>query len=154
MMVPKFILLGCLILITVSTIECEKNSKILKAIAINTAIGVDCSSVNVTCFNGGSCLYGVCMYKKYFNSFLLRNITNMFCFFLRCPQGYTGSLCETRTLCASMPCLNGGICVVINDSYVCTCQPGFYGQNCQDDLHSNCALALCANGASCYKGKC
>ena len=74
--------------------------------------------------------------------------------FLRCPRGYTGSLCETRTLCASMPCLNGGICVVINNSYVCTCQPGFVGQNCQDDLHSNCTLALCANGASCYKGKC
>ena len=54
--------------------------------------------------------------------------------------------------CASVPCENGAACTDGSASYSCTCQPGFSGTNCANDL-SECISSPCSyNGATCVDG--
>ncbi|CAH1257254.1 NOTCH1 [Branchiostoma lanceolatum] len=53
--------------------------------------------------------------------------------------------------CLNSPCNNGGACADIPDGYLCICQAGWTGQNCQTEV-DECASNPCQNGATCTDG--
>jgi hypothetical protein len=67
-----------------------------------------------------------------------------------CNPGWTGYHCNIdATVCISQPCLNGGVCNVTADGFMCTCPEGFVGNTCEYDLDS-CRSKPCQNGGSCH----
>ena len=48
--------------------------------------------------------------------------------------------------CKSEPCLNNGVCVVTDDNnYVCVCQAGYTGDNCESSRKIVFLCLLCKN---------
>jgi Notch 1 len=97
------------------------------------------SSVNTFCLNGGSCWKGGCC----------------------CSPNFTGQKCEINlNICASSPCLNGGICENLSfddlqmraGQFKCTCPPQYTGFFCQtmiDDKCVNSTSKRCSNAGLC-----
>ncbi|MCH2215684.1 MAG: calcium-binding EGF-like domain-containing protein [Flavobacteriales bacterium] len=81
---------------------------------------------DLTCFNGGVCVDGIC----------------------DCPLGFTGFNCEIAEPCDSLLCQNGGTCL----SGECQCPPGFTGLLCED--FDPCFDTECQNGGTCIDGDC
>lgn len=55
----------------------------------------------------------------------------------------TGPRCnEDVNECKKTPCKNGGRCINSQGSYVCKCQPGYSGHNCQIDI-DDCTPSEC-----------
>ncbi|KAH3691027.1 hypothetical protein DPMN_191513 [Dreissena polymorpha] len=50
--------------------------------------------------------------------------------------------------CATAPCKNGATCTNLQNTYSCTCSPGWQGNNCDQDINE-CVPAPCKNGATC-----
>ena len=38
-----------------------------------------------------------------------------------------------RSFCHPSPCLNGGTCTEIDESYMCVCAQGYKGKNCESE---------------------
>lgn len=76
-----------------------------------------------------------------------------------CPPNYTGEHCENKIVInpqcepPNNPCLNGGVCSVIDgtNQVICTCKPGFKGTFCDINL-DECFSSPCKNGGICVDG--
>ncbi|XP_048589921.1 fibropellin-1 isoform X4 [Nematostella vectensis] len=81
-----------------------------------------------------------------------------------CDEGYSGDGTKggcfkdgaaNPRFCLPSPCLNGGSCQELPNGYVCLCEPGFNGRNCEKDLAaptkppSPCLSNPCRHGGTC-----
>lgn len=67
-------------------------------------------------------------------------------------SGFTGTQCEIDIdECKDRPCLNGGICHDLINSFKCSCATGFTGSRCQINI-DDCASSPCRNGGECHDG--
>jgi len=68
-----------------------------------------------------------------------------------CLPGFDGLLCENTDPCSDNLCLFGTCAPFGTDLYNCTCDDGYTGSLCDEDINE-CASAPCQNGASCTDG--
>ncbi|XP_060056110.1 protein crumbs homolog 2 isoform X2 [Erinaceus europaeus] len=70
-------------------------------------------------------------------------------FLCRCPPGFEGADCGVDVdECASRPCLNGGRCQDLHNSFQCHCPDGYTGLTCQEDVNE-CLSQPCLHGGTC-----
>ncbi|KAJ8920527.1 hypothetical protein NQ315_005396, partial [Exocentrus adspersus] len=67
-----------------------------------------------------------------------------------CKPEFPGEFpnCNTDSMCAVNPCINGGTCTVLRSGYNCTCPPGLTGSRCQINI-DECMSNPCLNGGTC-----
>ena len=53
--------------------------------------------------------------------------------------------------CSASSCLNNGSCLPEEESYTCTCVPGFTGSNCEINI-DDCDGVTCFNDGTCVDG--
>eukprot|EP00095_Tigriopus_kingsejongensis_P004554 maker-scaffold1671_size31647-snap-gene-0.7 protein:Tk04554 transcript:maker-scaffold1671_size31647-snap-gene-0.7-mRNA-1 annotation:"protein eyes shut" len=66
-------------------------------------------------------------------------------------SGWSGEFCETDIdeCIEKNPCLNGGMCMNMEGSYICSCPFGYAGPNCEVELEK-CDSNPCENDALCF----
>ncbi|XP_058792294.1 protein jagged-1b isoform X1 [Phymastichus coffea] len=69
-----------------------------------------------------------------------------------CDAGYAGVHChENINDCRGNPCLNGGTCVDLVNSFQCICREGWTGDLCDQDV-DECSTNPCRNNGTCVDG--
>ncbi|XP_053472858.1 milk fat globule EGF and factor V/VIII domain containing a [Ictalurus furcatus] len=121
----------------------RSSSFILSSLIICCVWSVDGDYCEVNwCHNGGTCVTGVGEEP----------------FVCICAEGFAGDTCTAKENgpCSPNPCKNDGECEAIANSrrgdvfngYVCKCQSGFEGVNCQINVN-DCDNQPCKNGGVC-----
>jgi hypothetical protein len=65
--------------------------------------------------------------------------------------GAGGAKEPTPDACAAAPCLHEGKCIPVGSSFVCLCEPGFRGDDCEINF-DDCVPDPCQNGGTCIDG--
>ncbi|XP_070536661.1 cubilin-like [Ptychodera flava] len=112
--------------------------------------GVTCRFVGICSQNNGGC-YPLATCEE----FPALGDTYRTC---TCPSGYTGSgvgsngceQSEPQVTCSNNPCVNGN-CQQQGSTYFCVCDPGWNGQNCDNNI-DECSSNPCQNGGTCVDG--
>lgn len=88
--------------------------------------------------------------------FLLHLLLLFWVSHLRCTHTgmYHKYECDAEVnLCYSSPCLNQGVCQRRESDYVCLCQEGFVGKNCQVNIaEDQCQANICRGNSRCVDG--
>ncbi|XP_076027535.1 cubilin [Genypterus blacodes] len=107
--------------------------------------GKTCTQTNICANNNGGC-YPLATCSSGPNSSLP---------VCTCPPGYLGNgygptgCTQTSNICeTSDPCVNGQCASSAPPGYVCVCNPGWQGANCDQNVNE-CSSAPCANGGTC-----
>ncbi|KAM6169803.1 protein crumbs homolog 2 [Rhynchocyon petersi] len=104
------------------------------------------------CQHGGQCLqrsdpalYGSAQ-AAFPGTFSFRHAAGFLC---HCPPGFEGDDCSVNVdECASKPCMNGGLCQDLPNSFKCHCPNGYTGLTCQEDV-DECLSDPCLHGGTC-----
>ena len=93
----------------------------------------DCTLLNVTCANGGTCIDLVEDFQ------------------CQCPEGFVGDFCEVNMdECIGNLCQFESTCIDGIDSYSCLCMPGYTGTYCNVTIQT-CDQDPCSNGGTCIE---
>ena len=84
-------------------------------------------------FDVGQCPEPVCSYVECQNGGTCINRTTTPGFVCDCVSGFSGQFCESPVgLCVPNPCMFGGLCSQVVDTFSCLCPLGQGGRVCQD----------------------
>ena len=99
-----------------------------------------------------------CQEKEMFSipKVILKQNPETSAFFLGFRQNIKPNLCHfyivfCTDLCQAVPCENNGQCIYRVGFYLCACQAGFTGNNCETDINK-CDSSPCQNGGLCTDG--
>lgn len=106
------------------------------------------------CENGGGCSDGIRLMEEIritdSQTIVFTSPVVSHDFTCRCPDGFTGRLCERRhDPCLPNPCHADGVCRRQGYDFTCTCPPGREGKLCELERGDACDGNPCRNGGSC-----
>lgn len=126
------------------------------------ASGTAPATCSLECFSGGVCQLGAKSFELVINEWVPRD-QMQYCL---CPPNTQGQYCEQEVQkCGTGHCLNGGQCVMVNNSQYCDCSTAvtatslYAGKFCENPASVICSAKneanghhFCVNGGTCISG--